>query len=374
MTTASPLLRRVTYLVAGVVAAALLAGAATGPDRDPAASASASAKSEDDTRVVSESDPVRVRQSYPVVARARIGTVQVGKKIRIEGSVTTRHRKRPIMLTERKHHKWKVIARKKSNRVGAYTFKIPAGGKAKVRVFRVETKRFHGLRGGATRALKVRVVKAPPTAPTGFDAPEYLPAGYVGGGSTTYGAGWKVFDGGARWNPCRTIRWAYNPTGEKYAALPDIQRAFARLAGISGLRFRYVGASAWRYLGNFEGFPSSQADVAVGWASDTELPSLQGNVVGYGGWGGHTVQGANVKYKIDRGYLTLDNGATLQPGFDQVGWGTVSMHEIMHALGLDHAGEAVQMMYPTLTSQNVNPGAGDITGLQTVGSAAGCLN
>lgn len=366
----APLLRRLAYPIVGALAAALLVGPSAVPAHRDAVAASA-----DESRVVSSSEGVRVRQSYPVVARARIATVQVGKKIRIVGSVTTRHRKRPIVLTERKHHKWKVIARKKSNRVGAYKFKVRAGGKAKVRVFRVETKRFHGLRGGATRALKVRVVKAPPTAPTGFDAPEYLPAGYVGAGSAAYGAGWKgYFDGGARWNPCRTIRWAYNPTGEKYAALPDMQRAFARLAGISGLRFRYVGASNWRFLGNFDGFPSSQADVAVGWANDAEMPALQGNVVGYGGWGGHPVQGANVKHKIDRGYLTLDNGATLQPGFDQVGWGSVSMHEIMHALGLDHAGEPVQMMYPTLTNQNVNPGAGDITGLQTVGSPAGCLN
>jgi hypothetical protein len=368
----APLLRRLSYPIAGVVASALLAGPSAVPSDDDAA-ASAPAES----RVVSTSDPVRVRKSYPVVAGARIGTVQVGKKIRIVGSVTTRHQKRPIMLTERKkHHKWKVVARKKSNRVGAYVFKIPAGHKAKVRMFRVETKRFHGLRGGATRALRVRVVAAPPTAPTDFDAPEYLPAGYVGAGTTAYGLGWKLFDGGARWNPCRTVRWAYNPTGEKYAALPDMQRAFARLAGISGLRFRYVGATSWRYLGDIKdpAFPASAADVAVGWANDAEVPSLAGNVVGYGGWTGHTVQGKDVQYKIDRGYLILDNGATLQPGFDQVGWGSVSMHEIMHALGLDHAGEAVQMMYPTLTAQNVNPGAGDITGLQTIGSAAGCLD
>jgi hypothetical protein len=371
----SPLLRRFSYLVTGVVAAALLAGPGTGPAPD--ATAAASATPVDSTRLGSDSDPVRVRKSYPVVASARIGTVQVGKKIRIVGSVTTRHRKRPIMLAERKkHHKWKVIARKKSNRVGAYAFKIPAGRKAKVRVFRVETKRFHGLRGGTTRALKIRVVKAPPTAPTNFDAPEYLPAGYVGAGSTTYGPGWALFAGGSRWNPCRTIRWAYNPTGEKYAALPDMQRAFARLAGISGLRFRYVGATSWRFLGNLQdpAFPSSTADIAVGWANDRELPTLAGNTVGYGGWSGPEVRGADVQYRISRGYLILDNGATLQPGFDQVGWGSVSMHEIMHSLGLDHAGEPVQMMYPELTANNVNPGAGDITGLGKVGSASGCLN
>src|SRR6478609_1436741 len=109
----SVLLRPFTYLATGVVAAALLTGPATAP----------ASTTSPGTRVVSDSDPVRVRRSYPVVASARIGTVQVGKKIRIVGSVTTRHAKRPLTLTERKHRKWKVIARKKSNRVGAYTFK-----------------------------------------------------------------------------------------------------------------------------------------------------------------------------------------------------------------------------------------------------------
>lgn len=368
------LLRRLAYPIAGVVGAALLAGPAAVSTSDAVTADAPAAAPAAQDRVVSSPEPVRVRKSYEVVAGARIGKVQAGKKIRIVGSVTTRHRKRPVVLTERKHRKWKVIARTKSNRVGAYTFKVRAGGKAKVRVFRVVTKRFHGLRGGTTRAIKVRVVRYP-TKPQKFDAPEYLPAGYVGAGSTAYGAGWSLFAGGSRWNPCRTIRWAYNPGGEKYAALPDMQRAFARLAGISGLRFRYVGGTGWRFLGNIQdkAFPTS-ADIVVGWASEAELPTLAGNVVGYGGWTGRQVQGADVQFKIDRGYLILDNGATLQTGFDQVGWGTVSMHEIMHSLGLDHAGEAVQMMYPTLSEQNVNPGAGDITGLQTVGSGAGCLN
>jgi hypothetical protein len=367
----SSLLRRLSYLATGAVAAALLVGPTTG-----AAPAAASTAPIDETRVVSDLGGVSVRKSYPVVAGARIGTVQVGKKIRIVGSVTTKGRARPITLTEKKRKKWKTIARKKSNRVGAYKFKIRAGGKAKVRVFRVETKRFHGLRAGKTRILKVRVVKAPPTAPTNFDAPEYLPAGYVGLGSSAYGAGWAVYGGGSRWNPCRTIRWAYNPTGEKYAALADVQRAFARLAGISGLRFRYVGATSWVFGGdvNSPTFPASQADIAVSWSNEQALPELAGNTVGYGGWSGRTVAGADVQYKINRGYLVLDNGATLQPGYDTVGWGTVTMHEIMHSLGLDHAGEPVQMMYPQLTAQNVNPGAGDIAGLQTIGSAAGCLN
>jgi hypothetical protein len=281
--------------------------------------------------------------------------------------------------------RWRVIARKKSTRVGAFTFMVKAGSVARTRTFRVQAGRFNGLRAVATRALIVRVVKAPsvpprppvvPETPTGFDTPEPLPAGYVGVGAAT---DWTyLFPGGSRWNPCRTIRWAYNPAAQGYDALPDVKRAFARLSGISGLRFKYVGATTWRFAGDIQdpAFPASQYDIGVGWSDDLALPRLAGNVVGIGGGLGYGAQtpGADVTYRMTRGYLILDNGHVLSPGYTQLGWGAVMMHEILHSLGLGHAQEPVQLMYGTMTEQNISPGAGDITGMKKVGAASGCLS
>ncbi|MET1133264.1 MAG: matrixin family metalloprotease [Aeromicrobium sp.] len=340
-------------------------------------------------------DAVRARQAYQVVATARARTVRTGATITIVGSVATRPgkgkaRPRPVALLERKNGTWRTVARTSSTRVGAYSFAIAAGTVARTRVFRAQAARFNGLRAAATRPVTVQVVvpssetenaptTPPATTPTpaaAADGPEALPAGYVGLGSATDWA--YLFSGGGRWDPCTTIRWAYNPSAQGYDALPDVKRAFAKISGISGLTFAYVGTTTWRFLGNVSdpAFPASTYDIGVGWADADELPALAGNVVGYGGGRGFTARAADadVKYRMDRGYLVLDNGHTLPGGYDRSGWGSVMYHEILHALGLGHAQQDVQLMYGTLSSRNYKPGAGDITGMQEIGLPAGCLS
>ena len=393
---------RLACLISGAVVAALLVvGQADGPGGDSSRAARTSTPA-DDASAVYAADPVRVRSSYRVAASARVSTIDTGRTFTIVGSVITKPRRgkakpRPVMLAEKSRGKWRVIARKRSSRVGAYTFKVRSGSVAKTRSFRVQATRYNGLRAVATRPLTVRVVKpipvptpqppAPPTpvptvppavpeTPTDFDPAEDLPAGYVGLGTATDWA--YLFAGGARWNPCRTIRWAYNPGAQGYDALPDVKRAFARISGISGLKFKYVGDTTWRFSGNISdpAFPATVFDIGVGWSDATLLPTLAGNVVGYGGGRGFGVLTANtdVKYRMDRGYLILDNGHVLPSGFTQPGWGSVMMHEILHSLGLGHASEDVQLMFSTLTSKNMNPAAGDITGMAKVGAASGCLS
>ena len=113
--------------------------------------------------------------------------------------------------------------------------------------------------------------------------------------------------------------------------------------------------------------------MVVGWADAGELGKLSGNVVGVGGGRGWTITGADVAYRMERGYLTLDNGHVLPGGFDRSGWGQVILHEILHAVGLGHAGEQVQLMYETAHAGNITFGAGDITGMKKVGAPSGCL-
>ncbi len=89
---------------------------------------------------------------------------------------------------------------------------------------------------------------------------------------------------------------------------------------------------------------------------------------------GTTVSGADVRVRMDRGYLTLDNTEVLPAGYERSGWGQVLLHEILHALGLGHADERVQIMYGTATPSNLRFGAGDLTGMTKVGAEAGCLD
>lgn len=386
--------RRTARLAATLIAAVIGLGLLAGPDGAERAAGGA-VERHDGTDVAFDSHPIRTARTYRIAASARSRTVQTGETITIVGSVRTRPdqgraKPRPVALTERHQGRWKRISSTRSSRFGAVTFTVDAGAVATTRTFRVETRRFRGMPGGATGQTRVRVVGAapPPTpvptapapatppAPTDVDPAEPLPAGYVGAGDA---AAWAfMFSGGGRWNPCRVIRWTYNPTAQGYDALADVQRAFAKISGVSGLRFTYVGPTEWRYLGNLNdpAFPSAQADIAVGWANELELPSLAGGVIGYGGGrGGYTqTPGADVKVLISRGYLVLDNGDVLPGGFDGNSWGPVVLHEILHSLGLGHVADQQQLMFPMLWEGNARFGAGDITGMQRVGAAPGCLS
>lgn len=342
-------------------------------------------------------DQVRTRRRYAIAATAP-ETAATGSSFTVAGTATTNLRRgrveRPVLLSERQGRSWTVLERARTTTYGEFGFTLDAGDTASTRVLRVDAPAYRGLRSARTSVLVVDVVASTeasdptpdptPDVPTepptpvdetpGYDDPELLPAGYVGLGSAS--AWTYLFDGGARWNPCQVIRWAYNPAGEGYPALADMQRAMAKISGASGLHFSYAGATPWRYLGNLgdPAFPADRADIVIGWANATELPALAGNVVGYGGGSGRAANGGDVRVRITRGFLVLDNGHVLPGGFEQSGWGQISLHEILHALGLGHAPESVQVMYGTAHRGNIRFGAGDLTGMQRIGAAPGCLS
>jgi hypothetical protein len=383
--THAPLLSRAA---AGFVASALLSAGLTvapapgSPSGVGTSAAAASATGQAD-------HALRSPTTFRLAGGATRQTVVVGEKIRLRGGVVTKPRRgaakpRPIRLTEKKSGRWRVIERTRSTRAGAWSFTISAGTSARTRVFRAEAPRFNRLPAANADRLRVRVVPPattpPPTDPgdhstTPTEAtrpgeivtPEHLPDGYVPLGSAS---DWSyLMSGGSRWNPCEPIEWTYNPTGQGYDALVDVKRSFARISGVSGLTFRYLGTGGSRYLGT-DASVDRTVDIVVGWANDAEFPRLAGSVIGIGGGYAAWSSGG---FKMTNGYLTLDSTAVLNPGFDTYGWGLVIEHEILHALGLGHAGESVQLMFPMLTSNTLMFGAGDIAGIQRIGLPAGCF-
>lgn len=373
--------------VAGLASALLSAGLAVAPAAGTSSSVETSAAAAPATRQADHA--LRSPKTYRMAGSAARRTVGVDEKIRLRGGVVTKPRRgtampRPVRLTERKNGRWRLVAETRSTKTGAWSFEVDAGGAARTRVFRAEAPRFNRLPAARANTVRVRVLPtstpAPtptppiepttPTEPTGSSdviAPEHLPAGYVPMGRVD---DWSYLMGvSSRWNPCEPIEWTYNPTGQGYDALGDVRRSFARISGVSGLTFRYLGTSGSRYVGT-EASVDRSVDMVVGWANDTEFPRLAGSVIGIGGgFAAWTRSG----YEMTNGYLTLDNTAVLHPGFDTYGWGLVFEHEILHALGLGHAAESVQLMYPMLTRDTLLFGAGDVEGMQRIGVAADCF-
>ncbi len=368
-------------LAVGAAVLTLLAGALVGaaPGFDPA--------------LVHAQDAVRLRKPSPIVLSAP-KSVQAGARIRFVGDVVVKARKpRRIEISELRSGRWRPVGRTTSKRNGTFLLRIAAGGVGGTRVFRAEAPSARGLAGLRTGNLKVKVATAATTTAQttgpvipggdGYDAAEGLPAGYDGEGKAS---DWSyLFDQqpggyGSRWDPCTVITWSYNPSGEAYNALPDVKRAFAKIAGVSGLRFLYTrDQEDFRFVGSNADLDGMPEQMVVGWASEQEFPDLRpdedGDAVGIGGGTAHLVAGADVDLQMVQGYLTLDNDGAiaLAPGFNGTGWGQVMMHEILHALGLGHAQSATQLMYGTATSQNYQFGAGDITGMTKIGSASPCL-
>ncbi|PVG81661.1 hypothetical protein DDE18_16865 [Nocardioides gansuensis] len=301
-------------------------------------------------------------------------SAEAGARLVVSGVVLVRAgrhaRPRPVELLESTSSGWQVLARRRTARTGAFRFEVSAGSEDRTRAFQVRSPRFDGLRAAQTQRLIVKVVASAPTpTPTPAPVTDLAPAGLADDWSYLF------VEGGARWNPCTPIRWAYNPQGGYAGSLAHAQEAFAQIANRTGLRFEYVGETTYVHRTGST-FPAHM-DIAIAWSDQTQVPELQDDVVGLGGGSAHaTDRGADVAWRMVRGFVVLDRDHALRPGFDTSGsttWGQVIVHETLHALGLGHANGAEQVMHGGISSLNHNFGAGDLTGMGVIGAARGCL-
>ncbi|NYE00594.1 hypothetical protein BJY21_001778 [Kineosphaera limosa] len=253
----------------------------------------------------------------------------------------------------------------------AYTLRVPTSAKGRT-VFRVASVSNGGQRVGTSRPFTMLVGAGNPKS-----------VGYL----TTPPA---------RWNPCSPVRYRVNLEGAPKGAAADIDAAIGQIAAGTGMRFVKVGTTGVVPGSKGQDVPDTYpkgTDLVVAFArpGDTRPAKRSAyltkgsDIVGVGGaFFEPTPQrvGSGSWHRIVQGYVVLDNTKKLPTGFGRGNstgllgtWGQVLMHELGHVVGLDHptVSDPIQIMYPATTSKPAVWGAGDLVGLQRLGTASGCF-
>jgi hypothetical protein len=189
----------------------------------------------------------------------------------------------------------------------------------------------------------------------------------------------------ARWNPCARIGYRVNARLGGRGALADTRGALERIHRVTGLRFVYQGTTRIVPGGRGSNSYPRDTDLVVAWAKPGQTSMLGASgVAGQGGpsWVVWQTPGGRTKAMITRGFVVLNADLNLGGGFGGgvhnhwVGTrGQLLMHELGHAVGLDHPrqDDRWEIMYPTMTEKRAVWGAGDLHGLHRLGDAGGCL-
>jgi hypothetical protein len=181
-----------------------------------------------------------------------------------------------------------------------------------------------------------------------------------------------------RWNPCAPIHWRFQAANAPAGGFTVVKAAIARVQLATGIRFVYDGLST--AVPSTRWLPTTTANVPpvlIGWTDGSHSDLLHGVPAGVLGvtrtaYFGTTVDGAQVA-ATKAAVIALDRTDRL-PLTGSVSWSAVLQHEMGHVMGLDHVGNARQLMYPMLQRSLVGLQAGDLLGLARLGRTAGCIN
>jgi hypothetical protein len=191
-----------------------------------------------------------------------------------------------------------------------------------------------------------------------------------------------------RWNGCqRAITYKVNlssvPRAQRATILAETKTAVGQIAAVTRFTFSYKGTTT--EVPRIGSMPRQSAELVIAYTTPSKTNyNLYGSLLGEGGlyygWSSRTVNGRTT-YSVaaQRGFVVIDTPDMLRR--TRIGYGTgarrtnLMVHELGHAMGLQHVSDIHQQMYPVLSSRSPKGLAwGDRAGLTRIGRGAGCIN
>ena len=282
--------------------------------------------------------------------------VKVGTGVTMQGAVTPQDLPTPrtAVLQLLTATGWRELGRTTTDPTGAYSFRAPTdwyGG----HVLRVVAPATAAYAEGVSPQRTVVVT------------PAYKPRGPA--------SAWKRYSTPARWDPCTAIAYRTNLRKAPKGSLKLVRRAFTVLHAATGLTFRNAGRTTKvPFSGGSDAQQFGTDGLVVAWTTPKVVRGLAGSTAGIGGATSQSANGGPWRYVY--GGVAIDATQRLPAKGFRKGQspGALLLHELAHALGLDHVGAKSQIMFPSL--QPTHRGrfeAGDLAGLQAVGAAQGCF-
>ncbi|HEX2784933.1 MAG TPA: hypothetical protein VHN36_15220 [Ilumatobacteraceae bacterium] len=184
------------------------------------------------------------------------------------------------------------------------------------------------------------------------------------------------------WNPCKPIRYVINMNGynESYRAV--ISEGIGRVATATGFQFNYVGdttiipveANPWGYPANDFFHGTAPYDIIISLANETITDLVPYSLAGltWPNW----VHYPDKDGRFFVASITMDMGDLFgRPTWAGDGFGPVLLHELGHAMGLDHVSDTTQVMRNgSLPTSSNTYGPGDLRGLWLSGAVRSCTN